>query len=432
VKQPKVDMEARRKRAVKRGQAVRELLETEKTYVNRMEMCIMYLIDPLAEQKKLISENDHQILFSDYKIIFSLNSQFLLDLTNAIQADALGKQFEKFCPYFRMYQNYLNNYDRAIVCLTKLQTKQAFNDFCNEQRVNCNGQQLQSFLILPIQRLPRYKLCLTEIVKNTERDHRDLELLRLSLKLVGETTLLINERMKEFEARQQVRAIEARFNHRIALVQPSRSFVKEGMFVKVDKSGKDQEYTFILFNDMLCYASGNPDSLKMHTELPIDQAFFVQDVPNHPKYDDRSFEIHSSVKSFVAHCSDYSLKRSWMSSLQKIISQRVQLQVGKTQQRELAAPLMVPDDWSQKCMLKECGKNFTTFNRRHHCRYCGKLVCGKCGKYKLANKLNSGKVVKPVCKKCFDTYNGTFAAPVNVLPDEDSSNSDDDDRKTDD
>ena len=53
------------------------------------------------------------------------------------------------------------------------------------------GKTLQSLLILPIQRLPRYKLCLSEIVKYTEPDHPDLADLKpkssIDLVLAGES-----------------------------------------------------------------------------------------------------------------------------------------------------------------------------------------------------------------------------------------------------
>lgn len=34
------------------------------------------------------------------------------------------------------------------------------------------------------------------------------------------------------------------------------------------------------------------------------------------------------------------------------------------------------DDDKKKCSL--CSQQFTTFKRRHHCRACGKLICGDC------------------------------------------------------
>ena len=236
--------------------------------------------------------------------------------------------------------------------------------------------------------------------------------------------------MKEFEARQQVRCIESRFASSVKFVVPHRKFIKEDVLTKVDKTGKDRTYTFFLFNDMVCYASGNNEALKLHQMLPIDRAFYVVDVPHHDKYSDRSFEMHSSIKSFIIHCSEYSIKKQWMTTLSQIIKDRIRLQPAKCQQRELAAPLMVPDDWSDECQMKDCDTKFSFVNRRHHCRYCGKLICSKCGKYKLASKVNKDRVVKPVCKMCFNAYNNILPAKANGkeedVRDDDDSDGDDD------
>ena len=40
------------------------------------------------------------------------------------------------------------------------------------------------------------------------------------------------------------------------------------------------------------------------------------------------------------------------------------------------APRWIPDDHQPNC--RSCGAQFTLFNRRHHCRACGHIVCNKC------------------------------------------------------
>lgn len=46
---------------------------------------------------------------------------------------------------------------------------------------------------------------------------------------------------------------------------------------------------------------------------------------------------------------------------------------------------------------------FTLTNRRHHCRNCGKVACGKCSSYKAV--LNKG-VPERVCSQCHATLGG--------------------------
>jgi len=59
----------------------------------------------------------------------------------------------------------------------------------------------------------------------------------------------------------------------------------------------------------------------------------------------------------------------------------------------------VDDDASSSCMV--CDAEFTVVFRRHHCRSCGRLVCGDCSKRSMP--LPMLKLYKPVrvCKECF-------------------------------
>eukprot|EP01084_Bolivina_argentea_P003793 7151_1 len=413
-KESEEDILARKQRAEKRTAAIKELIDTEKTYVEGLKLCIHAYYNGLSQDTKIIPTNHLKEIFNDVEMIYKLNQTFLDDLESRYNSfdnnkTMIGDRFVEFTPYFKMYQNYCNKYDNATVLMNKYCEKEIFTNILSEIRDKCDGKTLNGLLILPIQRLPRYRLCLSEIIKNTETYHPDLKNLNNALELVEKTTSLINERMKEFEQRQKVRNIESRFKNdrkkTLDLVLPHRKFIKEGIMTKVNKTGKDQIYIFFLFNDMICYASGNNDKLKMHAELSIDRAFFIQDIPFHNKYSDRAFEIHSSIKSFIVHCDEYEQKNKWLINIRKVISDVIRLQ-GKTQQRELAAPLMVPDDWSENCMI--CEKPFTFVNRRHHCRKCGKLICGKCGKYKLVSTTDKNEFVKPVCSICYNSYHGNF------------------------
>lgn len=44
--------------------------------------------------------------------------------------------------------------------------------------------------------------------------------------------------------------------------------------------------------------------------------------------------------------------------------------------RRSRTPVWVPDDYTDHCM--HCKTAFTMTNRKHHCRHCGRLVCGGC------------------------------------------------------
>lgn len=156
-----------------------------------MLTCIHTYYNGLSNDPKIIPQEDLKLIFNDLQTIWQFNDTFLRDLQSAYMGfdnntTRIGDLFVKFCPYFKMYQNYCNNYDQAMVLLAKYSAKKAFIAAYDEILEKTEGKTLQSMLILPIQRLPRYKLCLTEIVKYTEPDHPDLEDLEKALSLVAE------------------------------------------------------------------------------------------------------------------------------------------------------------------------------------------------------------------------------------------------------
>lgn len=59
-------------------------------------------------------------------------------------------------------------------------------------------------------------------------------------------------------------------------------------------------------------------------------------------------------------------------------------------------------DYSAKTCHK-CDKLFTTFKRKHHCRYCGKIFCSDCTikHYELPN----GAVIPRICQACLNLLN---------------------------
>ncbi|XP_044753227.1 lateral signaling target protein 2 homolog [Coccinella septempunctata] len=72
-------------------------------------------------------------------------------------------------------------------------------------------------------------------------------------------------------------------------------------------------------------------------------------------------------------------------------------------------PVWLPDVEAPKCM--SCGANFTVVKRRHHCRNCGKIFCGRCSSNNVP--LPKFGLTKPVrvCNKCF-IYN---LSPVQLV-----------------
>lgn len=234
--------------------------------------------------------------------------------------------------------------------------------------------------------------------------------------------------MKTFDQRQKVRDIQARFTQNVDLVSPARYFIKEGKLTKICRK-RDIAYIFILFSDLLIYGetsstdkkssdkkSSDKNSassqIKIHQQIPINQSFRIRDIPQNIKYGGKCWEIHSPTKSFIVYADHPGLKHEWYSEMEKVVKLRKTIESGK----QRPAALWVPDDFTTHCMMDDCDHKFNVLNRRHHCRYCGRLVCGPCSTNKLPHWSKSNKTVR-VCSMCFQENENMKMMGHEVQPD---------------
>ncbi|OMJ94743.1 hypothetical protein SteCoe_2088 [Stentor coeruleus] len=76
----------------------------------------------------------------------------------------------------------------------------------------------------------------------------------------------------------------------------------------------------------------------------------------------------------------------------------------------LAKSNWMPDFNAKACY--KCEKNFNSFRRRHHCRYCGLLFCASCSKSNVI--LKNGDKLDRICEKCLTVL--TMPVTKNPLP----------------
>ncbi len=113
--------------------------------------------------------------------------------------DCIGDLFVQFGPFLKMYTQFASNSEEAMRLLRDLQEKNStFSAFTAECMANprCRGQSLDSFLIMPIQRIPRYLLLLAELKKHTPTEHPDHAHLSKAETLIGATAKHINEQVR--------------------------------------------------------------------------------------------------------------------------------------------------------------------------------------------------------------------------------------------
>eukprot|EP00002_Diphylleia_rotans_P037979 TRINITY_DN8568_c0_g2_i1.p1 TRINITY_DN8568_c0_g2~~TRINITY_DN8568_c0_g2_i1.p1 ORF type:complete len:601 (+),score=105.30 TRINITY_DN8568_c0_g2_i1:173-1975(+) len=380
-----------------RDKVARELFTTEATYVRNLRFVVKECMRPLED---IIQGRDIFVIFSYITQILNVNETLLKELHNKIlvwnNETTLSDVMQYLIPFLKMYTNYCAGFDDAVKKMAELEKQNSrFAQFLLDikSKPGANGLDLRSFLILPVQRIPRYTLLLQDFIKHTEETHADYDGLVKALIQVKEVASKVNDAIKEQENRNRILDIHSKFNGELQLVDPHRRFILEGSLVKVCRKD-DRRRHFYLFNDLLIYGQRNSDgTMKLSQKIGMHELSVTDDTSE--EY--HGFVINSSKKSFVAKADTLSEKETWIKSINDQINlYRMSLSAKKDSIGSVdIAPVWKQDSTATGCKI--CSIRFTITNRRHHCRKCGEVVCGDCStrRYPVAG------VNSRVCDECF-------------------------------
>ncbi|POM59525.1 Cell division control protein 24 [Phytophthora palmivora] len=210
-----------------------EICETEKSYVSDISTLLDHYIVALEDSKHRIMEDAQiAVFFNNLRHLVMLNSKLLTDLTEikerrvsmmlqkkpsgetttsskrkksvnssvavAVQceADGVGAVFCRYAPLFKLYGGYAKDYEEVAALLQNFgrDTRLGFTKFleaCRER--SGSSKQFESLLIMPIQRIPRYKLLLERLCELTAPEHPDAAFLTEAVDRVRAAASLINE-----------------------------------------------------------------------------------------------------------------------------------------------------------------------------------------------------------------------------------------------
>jgi len=187
-----------------RMKLIKELISSEETYVHQLNTSVEEFMLPLLQSKVAPPEKIKRI-FSNTNEILPLHKIFLESLynwRNTLPSSAsLGKLFLIHFQETAQQKsiNYISNYEKSSDTLDQLEKSSAFVDFMEKLFQNTTDTKKQflhlpSYLILPIQRIPRYSLILKEIIKQTDSNHVDYNNLEQALHHIQEMSETIDKK----------------------------------------------------------------------------------------------------------------------------------------------------------------------------------------------------------------------------------------------
>jgi hypothetical protein len=285
----------------KRGYVIQEIITTESTYLQRLKLAIECFIKPLKETR-ILSEEDVIKQFNFLEMIYSLHNTNSID-GSVSQNLKFIQLFDAIAQNVSCYSDYLINYEPAMQQRGHLLiSNRRFAEFIEkvEKDPILQGQKVESLLILPVQRIPRYRLLLEQLLKYTEEDHTDFPIVKDALDKICTLAMYNNEAIRARENMNKIMEIMMQIQptNRVDLLEEKqRRFIKEGLLLRQCRR-KDKGFQFWLFNDQLLYGEMTPIGYyTLNHQIPLSRCQISHLDINDVDYK-TSFIIHSPVKSF--------------------------------------------------------------------------------------------------------------------------------------
>lgn len=402
--------------------AVAELHRSEKEYVDAVGM----LANVFAREIEVRDTPVKRGLYEDPAVfpllrmmgeVHNLNARFLAELDLAVANErgeivsaTCGPVLARYAQLFGLYTQVAVSLPAALQSLARREGGRAYLSLLLQTGMD-HGR-LEQYLALPRGRLDAYNRLLAALVAHEEAaggGGDELRALSEARAMLARVTGEADEERERRETREQLVAIQGRFAGNVDIVDPNRYLVREGLLYKVCRDGA-KPYYFFLFNDAIVYSRPSGKRLKFHGSLPLQTVTIRRVDPadlarlNPDGREDlaalfrRAFTLSSKKKSFTVLVPEGEDLDGWLGDANALAaSMRLTLRVAMPSQ----APVWTPDGGTVDC--SRCKGPFTTFNRRHHCRSCGALVCGKCSpSRRVVPQLGSKRAFR-VCTDCAST-----------------------------
>nr|KAF6368432.1 FYVE, RhoGEF and PH domain containing 6 [Myotis myotis] len=401
----------------------KEIMSSEKVFVDVLKLLHIDFRDAVAHASRQLGKpviEDrilNQILYY-LPQLYELNRDLLKELeervSNWTEQQRIADIFVKKGPYLKMYSTYIKEFDKNIALLDEQCKKNpgfaaVVREF--EMSPRCANLALKHYLLKPVQRIPQYRLLLTDYLKNLLEDSGDYRNTQDALAVVIEVANHANDTMKQGDNFQKLMQIQYSLNGHHEIVQPGRVFLKEGTLMKLSRKDM-QPRVFFLFNDALLYTTPVQSGMyKLNNMLSL--AGMKVKKPTQEAYQNE-LQIESVERSFILSASSATERDEWLEAISRSIEEYAKKRITFCPSRSLdeadsenkeevcplgsKAPIWIPDTRATMCMI--CTSEFTLTWRRHHCRACGKIVCQACSSNKCGLDYLKNQPAR-VCEYCF-------------------------------
>ncbi|XP_070105660.1 pleckstrin homology domain-containing family G member 3 isoform X16 [Equus przewalskii] len=299
------------------GRVVREIVETERMYVQDLRSIVEDYLLKIIDTPGLLKPEQVSALFGNIENIYALNSQLLRDL-DSCNSDpvAVASCFVERSQEFDIYTQYCNNYPNSVAALTEcMRDKQQAKFFRDRQELLQHSLPLGSYLLKPVQRILKYHLLLQEIAKHFDEEEDGFEVVEDAIDTMTCVAWYINDMKRRHEHAVRLQEIQSLLiNWKGPDLTIYGELVLEGTF-RVHRVRNER--TFFLFDKALLITKKRGDHFVYKGHIPCSSLMLIESTRDslcftvtHYKHSKQQYSIQAKTVEE---------KRSWTHHIKRLI-----------------------------------------------------------------------------------------------------------------
>uniref|UniRef100_A0A8C9Q3E7 Epithelial cell transforming 2 like n=1 Tax=Spermophilus dauricus TaxID=99837 RepID=A0A8C9Q3E7_SPEDA len=345
----KLERKLQRDSADKRTSAARELLQSERKYVQMLEIVRDVYVRPLraalASNRAILSAANIQIIFSDILQILNLNRQFLDNLRDRLQewssAHCVGEIFIKFGGQLNTYTNFFNNYPVVLKTIEKCrEMTPAFRAFLkrHDKSTVTKMLSLPELLLFPSRRFDEYVNLLYALRLHTAAEHVDRGDLTTAIGQIKKYKGYVDQMKENIRMKEQLSDIQRIIWGCPTLFEIKRYLIRVQDVVQLHCCDEEisfslrlyeqiRDLSFFLFNDALLVSSRGISHTPFERTSKTTYQFIasvalhrllIEDIPD-SKYVKNAFILQGPKCEWICATEVEDDKFLWLSVLQNAI-----------------------------------------------------------------------------------------------------------------
>ncbi|XP_075056767.1 epithelial cell-transforming sequence 2 oncogene-like [Mixophyes fleayi] len=333
----------------KRSRCIREILRSERQYVQVLEIVRDVYAAPLksalSSNRAILSIANVQIIFSDILSILQVNKQLLTELSERLQewgpAQCLGDVFMKFASQLKTYNNFFNNYTVILKTIDKCrEAMPIFRAFLkrHDETVLTKMMSLQELLLAPSTRFEEYVNLLYALRLHTPPEHPDRKDLNAAIGQMKQYKDYIGQLKASLDKDSELTNIQKSIQGCPNLIEANRHLIHIQDVFLLSCANEDispslriyehiSDLSLFLFNDALVISSRYITYIPFKRTTKTSYQFMasvslprllIEDIPD-TKYVKNAFVLQGPKRQWICSTMTEEEKFTWLSASQRTI-----------------------------------------------------------------------------------------------------------------